>query len=147
MKGKLVTLLLLAVVATVGLYRHNGVRAATTITSVTADTCSRVTNKLECNADAAMIQNSYNACVKACPSRTDWYTYCIKAGDACESDCELLNADGRSADKVKACKAQCAKKEAECKASYRDKVQCASDCEQVRQQNLSDFNKRWTTSK
>lgn len=140
-----IALVLIGIATSVSVYRYGTARAATTttITSASSEICSKVTNKLECNADAAMIQNSYSACTKACPAKTDWYGYCTKSGTACEDDCELLNVDGKSAAQVKTCKDQCAKKEAECKANYRDKAQCTSDCEQTRQQSMTDFAQRW----
>ncbi len=144
MKGRTLVLLLLVAATSASLYRYGTLKAATVSTT---DVCGKIANKLECNSDAAMVQNGYTACTKACPAKTDWYTYCTKNGDLCENDCELLNADGKSADKVKACKDVCAKKEAECKASYRDKAQCTSDCEATRQQNLSDFAQRWAPTK
>jgi hypothetical protein len=147
MRGRTIGLLLVVAASSASLYRYGAVRAATTVTSNTAEACSKVANKLECNSDAAMIQDSYTACTKACPAKDQWYGYCSSVREKADDDCELLNVDGKSADKVKACKNQNAKREAECKASYRDKAQCTTDCATTRQQNTNDFIKRWTPVK
>lgn len=142
MKGKVAGLLVVVAVVSFGLYRHITVSAMTTVSSSASEVCGKTKEKLECNAEAAMIDSGYNSCVKACPTKTDWYKYCTKTSDSCEADCELLNIDGKSAAKVKACKEECAKQEAQCKASYRDKGQCISECDTVKQKAQADFIQR-----
>jgi len=107
------------------------------------EVCKKVADKIECNAEAAMIQDALRECTNACPTRQEWAAYCSNGRFNCEADCELLTAEGKSASEVKSCKEACAKKGAECEASYRDKLQCETDCTKAYQKNMDEFDKRW----
>ena len=140
MKKRAIGLLLMIAAVSVAAYRYNVIRA---VEYSGSKVCRGVKDKIECNSDAAMIQEEYSECSKACPTRSEWQEYCSDSLFNCENDCELLSAEGKSAQEVQDCKNQCAKSAQECENLYRDTGQCEKDCTKAYKENMDQFDARW----
>ncbi len=136
MKKLSIGLMVLSIVAIGMIYRYGVAASGSSV-------CSTVSDKFECNADWASIQDYYKKCSNSCVTKEQWYRQCDDDRFICESECEFLLDEGKTRADVNKCKKLCAQKAEARKKSYRNKSQCQSACRKEYEKRVKAFNDRW----